>query len=131
MKTVSFQEVTAAVSNSWSAETSSTPKKWTNDNPALGQCAVTACLVQDYLGGDILNSVVTLPDGDTDSHYYNLIDGKDLDLTRQQFPAGSSFSEGQPKTKGLASTRDYCLSYDETRQRYEILKQQVEQAIII
>lgn len=129
MKTVSLEELTTAVSNSWSAETSASPNKWSNDNPALGQCAVTACVVQDYLGGDILNSVVTLPDGNTDSHYYNVIDGEDLDLTKQQFPAGSSFTDGQPKTKGLASTRDYCLSYDATRERYETLRNNVKQAL--
>jgi hypothetical protein len=129
MKTASVEELTTAVSNSWSAETSASPDKWSNDNPALGHCAVTACVVQDYLGGDILNSVATLPDGNTDSHYYNLIEGEDLDLTKQQFPAGTVFSEAQPKTKGHASTRDYCLSYDATRLRYEALKVKVELAL--
>lgn len=129
MKTVSLEELITAVSNSWSADTSASPDKWSNYNPALGQCAVTACVVQDYLGGDILNSIVTLPDGNTDSHYYNLIDGGDLDLTKQQFPTGSLFSEGRPKTKGFASTRDYCLSYGATRERYEILRNKVKQAL--
>lgn len=129
MRTVALEELTAAVSNSWSAETSASPKEWSNDNPAIGQCAVTACVVQDYLGGDILNSMVTLPDGNTDSHYYNIIEGKTLDLTKQQFPADSVFTEGKPKTKGFASTREYCLSYDTTRKRYETLKAKVDQAL--
>ena len=129
MQTVSLEELTAAVSSAWSAETSASPDQWSTENPVLGQCAVTACVVQDYLGGDILNSVVTMPDGSTDSHYYNLIDKEEIDLTKQQFPDGSAFSDGQPKTKGFASTRDYCLSYDATRQRYEALKTKVVQAL--
>jgi len=129
MHAVFLEELTAAVSNAWSAETSASPDEWSVDNPALGQCAVTACVVQDYMGGDILNSVVTLPDGSADSHYYNLIDEEEIDLTKQQFPHGSAFSDGQPKTKGFASTRDYCLSYNATRRRYEALRAKVGQTL--
>lgn len=129
MHTVNFETLTEAISKSWSAETSAFPDKWNPENPALGQCAVTACVVQDYLGGEILNCLAILPDGGTDTHYYNVIDGEDLDLTKQQFMAGSSFSEGQPKTKGHASTRDYCLSFDATWQRYHSLKEKVEQTL--
>lgn len=129
MHTVNFEALTEAISKSWSAKTSASPGKWNPQTPALGQCAVTACVVQDYLGGEILNCVVILPDGGTGSYYYNVIDDEDLDLTKQQFMAGSSFNEGQPKTKGYASTRDYCLSFDATRQRYYSLKEKVRQAL--
>ncbi|HSH55493.1 MAG TPA: hypothetical protein VK983_01545 [Candidatus Limnocylindrales bacterium] len=124
MSSIDRQNLELAIQKSWCKETSAN-SGWSEENPSLGQCAVTACVVQDYLGGDILNSVVTLPDGKTDSHYFNTIDGQIEDLTRQQFPAGSQFTEGQPKTKGLATTRDYCLSYEETRKRYEVLKEKV------
>ena len=129
MQTVSREELTTAVRNAWSAETSAAHDRWSEKNPALGQCAVTACVMQDYLGGDILNSVVMLPDGSSDSHYYNLIDREEVDLTIQQFPVGSIFSEGRPKTRGFANTRDYCLSFDATRQRYETLKARVGKAL--
>lgn len=126
MNAVSLRDLTDAITKSWSAGTSANAEKWNVNNPSLGQCAVTSCVMQDYFGEDILNSVVILPDGSTDSHYYNLINDEAVDLTKQQFPAGSSFSEGQPKTKGFASTRDYCLSYPSTRQRYNVLKAKVE-----
>lgn len=129
MRVITLKELTDALGNSWCAETSASSDSWHNENPALGQCAVTSCVVQDYLGGDLLNCVVILPDGTTSSHYYNLIDNQEIDLTRQQFPAESSFSPGTTKTEGLASTRDYCLSYDKTRSRYELLKARVEQAL--
>jgi hypothetical protein len=86
-------------------------------------------VVQDYLGGDILSSAVTLPDGSTDSHYFNIIDGETEDLTRQQFPEGLVFTEGKPKTKGLPSTRDYCLSFEQTRKRYDLLSKKVAESL--
>ncbi|MGI5220532.1 YunG family protein [Nocardia sp. CA-290969] len=117
-----------AIRSSWSAETSSAPASGT-DVPAKGQCAVTACVVHDYLGGDILNTVATLPSGVTVSHYLNSVDGQIIDLTAQQFPPGTSFTAPVPKTGGKPSTRDYCLSYDSTRQRYELLSARVAKAL--
>ena len=40
---------------SWSIETSS---HWTHDNPASGQCGVTALVVHDKFGGEILKTDV-------------------------------------------------------------------------
>jgi hypothetical protein len=36
-------------------------KDWTKDNMTLGQCSVTAFLVQDIFGGEVLG--ILLPDG--------------------------------------------------------------------
>ena len=66
--TVTVEALRGALEQSWSADTSSSAA-WSEGNRAKGQCAVTACVVQDYLGGDILNSVATLPSGETVSHY--------------------------------------------------------------
>ncbi|MET8877352.1 hypothetical protein [Nocardia sp. NPDC004604] len=121
---VSRQALEHAVQAVWSAMTSSA-SDWTERNPAKGQCAVTACVVQDYFGGNILNSIATLPSGETVSHYFNIIDSETVDLTRAQFPPGTSFSAPEPKTKGFPSTRDYCLSFDRTRQRYDVLSSRV------
>lgn len=118
--TVTVAALRGALEQSWSADTSSSTA-WSEDNPAKGQCAVTACVVQDYLGGDILNSIATLPGGETVSHYFNVIDGSRIDLTENQFPSGTTFSEPAPKTGGFASTRDYCLSYDDMTRRYQRL----------
>ena len=62
------EQVRAALLASWSLETSG---KWLADNPARGQCNVTALLVNELFGGEILKT--PLPEGD---HFYNRIDSK-------------------------------------------------------
>ena len=110
-----------ALSFCWSADTSSDPDAWSAHNPAWGQCAVTAVVVQDLLGGEIVWTEAVLPDGRHISHYFNLIHGAEVDLTRRQFPNGTRLSPGVPKTKGFSSTRAYVLSHEETYRRYALL----------
>lgn len=52
-----------------------------SNDPAHNQCTVTAMVVQDCFGGEIL--ALSMPGGGT--HYLNLIDGKVFDLTSDQF----------------------------------------------
>jgi len=111
----------------WARETSSDPDNWTRENPAWGQCAVTSLVVSDYLGGEIIWANVVLPDGRELSHYFNKISGLEKDFTRVQFPPGTQIPAGQPKTKTFPTTRDYILSFEKTRQRYETLKRKVEE----
>ena len=39
---------------SWSKQTAYCPAEWNKVNPSCGQCAVTALIVNDYFGGDIV-----------------------------------------------------------------------------
>jgi len=71
--------VTAALLASWSLKTSG---QWLATNPARGQCNVTALLINELFGGQILKT--PLPEGD---HFYNRIDGQRIDLTDVQFDA--------------------------------------------
>ncbi|MEV0707381.1 YunG family protein [Nocardia aurea] len=128
MGTIDVEALAEALQASWSAETSSA-SGWTATNPAKGQCAVTACVAQDYLGGEILNSIAVLPDGGTVSHYFNIVDGRIIDLTKQQFPGDTRLSDPAPKTRGFASTRDYCLSYRSTEQRYTVLSRRIARLV--
>jgi ADP-ribose pyrophosphatase YjhB (NUDIX family) len=63
---------------------------WTEANPASGQCASTALVVQDRFGGGLLMADVHEADGSRQGvHYWNrLPDGRELDLTREQFQRG-------------------------------------------
>ena len=119
--------IETAVNKAWMAETSSDPDNWTRENPAWGQCAVTAVVVNDYRGGRIIWSEALLPDGRKISHYFNIIkNGSEVDFTRSQFPEGTVIPAGVDKTKGFPTTRDYVLSDEMTKKRYQILRQSVE-----
>jgi 8-oxo-dGTP pyrophosphatase MutT (NUDIX family) len=112
----------------WSAATSADPDGWTPANPAWGQCAVTALLVQDLLGGRLLRTVAQLPDGRRISHYLNRVRGQRVDLTASQFPAGTGFPTPQPRRQGYPTTRDYLLANPQTRARYIRLRERLRPA---
>jgi hypothetical protein len=72
----------------------------------------------------------TLPNGkNSDSHYFNNINGTEIDLTREQFPEGTEIPEGADKKKGHGTTRGYVLFYKPTRERYEILRTRVKECL--
>src|SRR5690242_14988757 len=95
----SLAAVEAALRGAWRADPSSDPARWSAENPAWGQCAVTSLLVQDLFGGQLLRAEV-----DGISHYWlRLEDGSEIDLTREQFGADVSVGGGEPRD------RDYVL----------------------
>lgn len=69
--------VQSALRKAWSLSTAS---QWTASNPAAGQCNVTALLIHELFGGDLLKT--PLPAGD---HFYNRIEGRRYDFTASQF----------------------------------------------
>ncbi len=71
------ERVREALEQAWSLETA---KQWSPENPANGQCNVTAAVIHDLYGGEILRTRYP-----TVWHYYNRIDGQRLDLTDSQF----------------------------------------------
>ena len=67
----------------WSADTCAPRMRagWTKENRTLGQCSVTAFLVQDLFGGKVYG--IPLEEGGY--HCYNVIGGEIFDLTDAQF----------------------------------------------
>lgn len=98
----------------WAADTAVDPDAWRSDRPSTGHCAVTALLVQEYCGGRILRGIV-----DAESHYWNEVEGSEVDLTRDQFEAWNL--EGEPEER----TREYLLSNEATARRYETLRRRL------
>jgi hypothetical protein len=81
----------SAIRASWSVETCDPTDIpfWTPDEPSRGQCAVTALVVHDLLGGELLEAEVDHADGSHQGfHYWNRFAGVDVDLTRRQFAQG-------------------------------------------
>lgn len=74
-----------ALETAWSIDTST---RWTKDVPARGQCGVTALVVNDLFGGDILKTPT--PQG---LHFYNRIAGQRVDLTAGQFDGPVSYED--------------------------------------
>jgi hypothetical protein len=115
----SIAVIEAALRCSWSVDTSADPERWMAASPAWGQCAVSALIVQDHLGGALLRCPA--PGG---SHYFNVLpDGSWLDTTGEQF--GSGFTP----TNVEGRDRAYVLSFLATRHRYALLRRSVDIAL--
>lgn len=77
-----LEEVTKIIELSFGKETCypSLREKWNEENKTLGHCAITALIINDFLGGKIMRCMC-----ETGSHYYNLINNEIIDLTVSQF----------------------------------------------
>ena len=93
----------------WSAKTS---KQWSTDNPANGQCSVTALVLQDTYGGRMLKTRV----GEA-WHFYNEIEGRVLDMTASQFDAPVSYSN-EPATRSEALADCSPSEYEELSRQF-------------
>lgn len=99
----------------WSRE-SCAPRmreSWNEANPTLGQCSITAFLVQDLFGGRVYG--VPLPDGNF--HCYNVVNGRAFDLTSEQFGSAYLSYENNPE-----QFREAHFQKEEKRLRYEKLR---------
>lgn len=100
----------------WCRETSADPEGWRPENPSWGQCAITALAVQAMCGGDLLRSTV----GGV-SHYWNrLPDGREVDLTFQQFGPGATY-DAPP----IVRERSYLTDSPQTMRRYSLLMERM------
>jgi hypothetical protein len=89
--------VAAALLASWSLATSG---EWLRSNPARGQCNVTALLINENFGGEILKT--PLPEGD---HFYNRVNGERIDMTASQFDAPVRYLDIESdRSEALAGT---------------------------
>lgn len=90
--------------------------QWSEDNKTLGQCSITAFLVQDIYGGKVYG----IPIGDGNYHCFNNVDGCVFDLTSEQF--GDRVLDYTDRTEQL---REKHFAKDEKRLRYEYLRRKL------
>ena len=95
-------------------------EEWSAENRTLGQCSITAFLAQDIFGGKVYG--ILRPGGNY--HCYNVVDGKAFDLTSEQFGDEKLSYEDNPE-----QFREVHFSKEEKRQRYEYLKQKLDEKI--
>ena len=75
----------------WAADTCDpVDLPWSTDNPAKGQCGVTALVVNDLLGGDLMSAKVLFPDSTLQGwHTWNVFgDGFEVGLSPRAVPGG-------------------------------------------
>jgi hypothetical protein len=90
-KLPALADVEQALRASWTMESSDDPDKWTPENPALGQCAVSALIIRALYGGDIVIATVLDRDGERtpDGHAWNVLpSGEQVDFSFDQFLDG-------------------------------------------
>ena len=99
----------------WAADTCAPRMRaeWTPDNPTLGQCSITAFLVQDLLGGEVCG----VPLGYGNYHCYNIVGGVSFDLTSEQFgDTVLNYVDNPPQLRRVH------FAQAEKQARYELLK---------
>jgi hypothetical protein len=98
--------------NVWSKRSST---KWCKENPAKGQCGVTALVVQDLFGGEIFKTPTV-----GGWHYYNRINGERYDFTESQFSEPIKYLD-------IPSSREEAFS-DTNMSQYSYLRNSVLKA---
>ncbi|WP_329038913.1 hypothetical protein OHT61_15615 [Streptomyces sp. NBC_00178] len=97
MEPLLIADIEAAVRASWGADTT-TPEhrpRWNAANPARDQCGVTALVLHDLLGGELIRGEVRVDGERVDFHWWNRLGmGVEVDLTREQFEAHERVSGG-------------------------------------
>ncbi len=116
-------ELYDALSFVWCRETCAPRMRmdWSEDNKTLGQCSITAFLVQDIFGGEVYG--ILRPGGNY--HCYNVIGGRQYDLTIEQFGEEASslvFDDSNPQS------RETHFAKEEKYERYLLLKSLLKEA---
>ena len=101
----------------WRADTCAPRMRddWSVENKTLGQCSITAFLVQDIFGGEVFG--IIRPGGNY--HCYNVIGGNQYDLTIEQFGDEAPllvYDNSNPQS------REVHFAKEEKYQRYLLLK---------
>lgn len=108
------RELYDVLSELWCAETCAPRLRdnWSPANKTLGQCSITAFLVQDIFGGEVYG----IPTGNG-VHCFNVIGDVLFDLTSEQFGDKTLIY-----TKEHPQSRDEHFKKEEKKERYLLLR---------
>jgi hypothetical protein len=110
-----LMDVERAVRASWGADTCDPVDlaDWRPDNPGRGQCGVTALVLNDLFGGDLVLGEVHVAGERTGVHYWNRFGtGLEVDLTRDQFRPEEEVADGQVVRRPEGPPRRCREQYD-------------------
>ena len=110
------------LSEIWRADTCAPRMRgdWSPENKTLGQCSITAFLIQDIYGGKVYG--VPLDDGNF--HCFNDVNGCVFDLTSEQFGGVKLNYADCPE-----QFREVHFKKEEKKKRYELLKSRLFAAV--
>lgn len=120
----SFNDLERAIRKGWGADTTTPEHRpdWTPANPARDQCGVTALVVHDLLGGDLIRGEVHVDGERVDYHWWNRLGmGVEVDLTREQFGPEEKVVGGDVIVRPPEIVR--------LREEYELLRSRVVAAL--
>ncbi|MEV7711170.1 hypothetical protein [Streptomyces sp. NPDC088270] len=120
----SFDDIERAIRRGWGADTTTPAHRpdWTPDNPARDQCGVTALVVHDLLGGELIRGEVHVDGAWVDYHWWNRLGlGIEVDLTREQFGPEEIVVGGDVIERPVEIAR--------LREEYELLRDRVVAAL--
>ncbi|MFE6668827.1 hypothetical protein ACFVFH_35345 [Streptomyces sp. NPDC057697] len=120
----SFDDIERAIRRGWGADTTTPAHRpdWTPDRPARDQCGVTALVVQDLLGGELIRGEVHVDGERVDYHWWNRLGlGVEVDLTREQFGPREIVVGGEVIERPAEIVR--------LREEYELLRGRVVAAL--
>ncbi|HTF10448.1 MAG TPA: hypothetical protein VK659_19975 [Asanoa sp.] len=119
---LTLSDIERGVRASWAADTCSPDDvaraAWTADNPAWGHCDITALLVNDLFGGELVLGDVHLAGVQHGYHYWNrLAGGIEIDLTREQFRLGQVVGGARVVARPAGRPKRRYAEYELLRQR--------------
>ena len=117
--------VVAALRASWTRATSSVPDEWAPTNPARGQCDASSFVLWEILGGNLVLAEVFVDGEHTEHHYWNRIEGEDIDLTRDQFSSGEEIREKTVLSDEFVAENAPTMR-PELRRRIDILRHSMD-----
>jgi hypothetical protein len=121
MRELTLVEVEQAVRASWGRDTCDPADlaDWRPDNPSRGQCGVTALVLNDLFGGELVLGEVRVDGVRAGVHYWNRFGfGVEVDLTRAQFRAEEIVTAPRVLTRPEEPPR-------RCREQYELLRARV------
>lgn len=123
--TMTIDELRPHIRAAWGPDTCYPDHRddWSADNPAREQCGMTALVVQDVLGGDLVLGHVEVGGVNVGHHYWNVLpDGTVVDLTAEQFAPEEQVAGGAVVVRPPDGPRRF-------REEYELLRNRVLAAL--
>ena len=90
-------------------------EKWNKNNKTVGQCSITAFLMQDLFAGDVYGIDI----GGGSYHCFNVVNGIKFDLTSEQFNKKLDYDNT------VIQDRNIHFKKHEKKERYEYLKEKL------